>query len=496
MHNRRQDIGGDAVGLTRREAIVRIGGAAAAASFVGSGQGQRAVGAPVGTATTGRSARPNILFIMTDDQRYDAMSCAGNEILKTPNMDRLAEQGLRFRNAFVTTSLCGPSRASILTGQYAHTTGVRTNRDRLRPDAVTFPRLLQQAGYRTGIVGKWHLRITPPGFDYHAVLPGQGRYQDPLLIINGERRKFHGHCTDVITDRALEFLRQSRSQPFCLLLHYKASHRTWIPAERFAGLFRQVTIPEPETFHETYAGKSRAVAEADMKVADMKDFRERGVPQDLPAEQRKRGNFQALVKYYYRTLAGVDENLGRVLRFLDEHGLTDNTLVIYTSDNGFFLGEHGFFDKRLMYEESIRVPLLVRYPRLVRAGASDEHMVLNIDLCPTILALAGVPIPPGVQGMSLVPLLQARAVPWRESFLYEFFEFPGVHSVRKHRGVRTERWKYIHFYEPPEEFELYDLQADPHERRNLYGQTRYAEVVEQLRAELVRLRAATKDPEL
>ncbi len=386
--------------LTRREAIACIGSTAAGASLiVSTAQGDATDTRAVGPTTQPR--RPNVLFIMTDDQHYKAMSCAGNQVLRTPNMDRLAAEGMRFLNAFVTTSLCGPSRASILTGQFAHTTGVLTNRDRLRPDAATFPLLLRMAGYRTAVVGKWHLRTTPLGFDYHAVLPGQGRYTDPELIVNGKRRGFPGHSTDVITDRALEFLATERAKPFCLLLHYKASHRSWFPAERFAHLFKDVTISKPETFGDTYEGKPRAVAGADMKVAEIADFRDRGVPAETPMPAREHRNFQALLKYYYRTLAGVDENLGRVLDFLDQNALVEDTLVIYTTDNGFFLGEHGFFDKRLMYEESIRVPLLVRYPRLVRPGRTEGRMVLNIDFAPTILNAAGLPIPPSTAGQEL-----------------------------------------------------------------------------------------------
>jgi arylsulfatase A-like enzyme len=443
--------------------------------------------------------RPNIVFLITDDQRYDAMSCAGNRILHTPNMDRIAAGGIHFRNAFVINSLCGPSRASYLTGLYTHTHGVRVNEGNppgLRPGQITWPLLLQRAGYQTAAVGKWHINSDPEGFDSWRILPGQGRYANPIFRDARGRTEFTGWACDVVGHLALDFLKQrATDRPFALWCGFKEPHRAWEPAPRLAHVYDDVRIPEPATFHDDLRGRPAAVRDADNKVWNMPDFAKRGVAPDLPPDQRKRENFQAMVKNWYRCVAGVDQNVGRILDFLDENGLSENTIVVFTSDNGFFLGEHGMFDKRLMYEESLRVPLLLRYPRLVKPGTVATGMALNVDVAPTMLELAGV-APPELHGRSLVPLLAGSApASWRKSFLYEYYEYPGSHSVRKNRGVRTGRWKYIHYFEPPEEFELYDLQKDPREVNNLYGRPQYAGKVAELRAELDRLRKETADPD-
>ena len=444
---------------------------------------------------------PNVLVFMTDDQRQDAMSAYGNTILRTPQMDRIAAEGVRFTEAFVTNSLCAPSRASILTGLYSHAHGVISNaggplfynQPGLRDEQVTFVEALQAAGYHTSIVGKWHLRSPPTGFDYAVIFGPAGYYKDPEMIANGASVMMRGHADDIVGDQALAYLRQRpKDKPFCLLCHFKSPHRAWIPAQRFETAFADVDVPVPRTFEDRLAGRPEALRRAEMAVADMPDFRDRGVSPELPAAERKRLNLQHLVKNYYRVLLSVDENVGRVLDALDKDQLTRDTLVIYTSDNGFFLGEHGLFDKRLMYEPSIRVPLLVRYPARFGPRLDRDHMVLNVDVMPTILEIAGVPSP-GIHGRSLTPLLGGSEVPWRDAFLYEYYEYPAEHCAQKNRGIRTERWKLIHFWEQPEEWELYDLRNDPDETRNLAYDRRHASVRRSLTLRMAELRRALGD---
>ena len=479
--------------LTRRAALRVIGGVLAGAPLVTESARSR---------PRARSA-PNVVFIMTDDQRQDAMSAYGNAILKTPNMDRVGAGGVRFTEAFVTNSLCAPSRASVLTGLYSHAHGVITNgggpefynQPGLRDDQLTFVHLLRQAGYHTALVGKWHLRSLPSGFDEWVIFPGQGDYQDPEMIANGVQLKMRGHADDVVGDQALTFLaRRPQDKPFCLLYQFKSPHRSWMPAERHAHAFDDLMIPVPRTFEDRLAGRPEALRRAEMAIADMPDFRDRGVSPSLPAAERKRLNLMHLVKNYYRVLLSVDENVGRLLEALDRARLADDTIIVYTSDNGFFLGEHGLFDKRLMYEPSIRVPLLIRYPARIPAGRVDRsHLVLNVDVAPTLLELAGIPAPSWMHGRSLVPLLEGKDAPWRDAFLYEYYEYPAEHCARKNRGIRTDRWKLIHFWEQPEEWELYDVQADPDETNNLAGRRDHAAVLTTLRKRLAELRRELGD---
>lgn len=448
---------------------------------------------------------PNIILIMTDDQQQSAMSAYGNTILKTPNLDRIGAEGIRFTEMFVTNSLCAPSRASFLTGLYSHTHGVTTNgpagsifrnQPGLKDEQETFVHLLRRAGYHTALVGKWHLRSLPTGFDQWIVLPGGGGpYNDPEMITNALRVKFRGHADDVVGDQALTLLQQRpKDRPFCLLYNFKSPHRNWMPAARFEKVFEDIEIPIPRSFSDKFAGRPEALRKTEMAVADMPDFRNRGVADTLPPDERKRQNFQQLAKNYYRTLLSVDENVGRVLEFLDKNNLANDTIVLFSSDNGFFLGEHGLFDKRLMYEPSIRVPLLVRFPpRVKSAQVNSKQMILNIDVAPTLLEIAGVPVPSWMQGRSFLPLLEAQGTNWRDAFLYEFYEYPAEHCARKHRGIRTERWKLIHFWEQPEEWELYDLETDPDEMRNLIGERAYETRVRELRSRLDALRRETAD---
>lgn len=433
--------------------------------------------------------RPNFVILMTDDQRADALSCAGNRILKTPHIDQIAHEGMRFRNMFVTNSLCAPSRATLLTGVYSHMHGVVDNKERRIPaDMPLLSDYLRQAGYAVAFCGKSHIAgaLRDRKWDYYFGYQGQGAYINPRIAegIHAKDTIYMGYMDDIVTEKAVQWLRRKHDRPFCLFLWFKAPHRPWTRAPRHAQLFGDVTIPKPPTYDLRALGspgKPRAFHEADNKIGSFPD-----VP-----------NLDKFVKDYYATIVAVDENVGKVLDALKETRLLDRTAIFYTSDNGFFLGEWQAFDKRFMHEPSIRVPLLVRYPPLVRAGSTCEKMVLNLDIAPTILELAGLEVPKHMQGRSLVPLLRGQEPKdWRNAWLYEYYEYPGPHSVRKHRGIRTERYKLIHYYETPEEFELYDLQNDPEERNNLYGKPETDELVKTLRQQLEELRRQTRDPEL
>ncbi len=462
--------------------------------------------------------RPNILFVMTDDHAAAHLGCYGNPLVRTPNMDRLAREGVHFTNAFVTNSLCAPSRATILTGCYSHLHGIRGNSEmkgqveNINRSLVTYPQALQAAGYRTGIVGKWHLSHDPVGFDTWRILPGQGLYFDPEFIENGVRKKYTGYATDLTTGFALDFLRQPSDQPWCLVYQHKAPHRPFLPPPRFAKLYENVEIPLPPAFDDDYRTRQVAAEAEDMRfdvslAADYPDL-----PANLTPAARKRWLYQRFVKDYYGAIAAVDENLGRVLAYLDERKLTDNTVVIYTSDNGFFVGDHGWYDKRFMYEPSLRVPLLIRAPG-AKAGQTTAEMTMNIDLAPTILDYAGVPAPASFQGQSLRPLLAGQTPEgWRRSVYYSYFEnswqlagkgreamsdpsfqFFTPHRIGPHRGVRTATHKLIHYYAEGDVWELFDLAKDPHELENLYGRAGTETLTAGLRAELERLRQQYRD---
>jgi arylsulfatase A-like enzyme len=470
-----------------------------------------------------RPRRPNILYVMTDDHPADRMGCAGHPLLRTPNMDRLAAEGVRFSNCFVTNSLCAPARATALTGCYSHINGVRGNSEAkdappeyINGNLVTYPELLKKAGYRTAVVGKWHLNDSPKGFDYSCVLPGQGLYFNPDFIENGSRKTIKGYATDITTDKALLWLDSSvrQEQPWLLVYQHKAPHRPFQPAPRHAKLWSDVELPYPETFDDDYATRKLAKEAEDMRfdislAGDYKDL-----PAGLSASEKKRWIYQRFVKDHYRATVGVDENLGRVLDYLDKHRLADDTIVVYTSDNGFFLGEHGWYDKRWMYEPSLRIPLLVRYPRLGVKGRVDPAFVQNIDFAPTLLDLAGVPIPEQMQGRSLRPLLEgSEPADWRQSVYYTYYEnswaqlagkgrdalrdpsfaYLTPHRVSPHRGVRTNRYKLIEYYGEGDYWELFDLQEDPHELRNVYGDSAYSAETESLKTELQRLRRHYRD---
>ena len=448
---------------------------------------------PLAFGSRQASRRPNILFIMSDDHAAHALSCYGSRINRTPNLDRLAREGMRFTNCFCTNSICAPSRATILTGRYSHLNGQTDNYKMFDGSQQTFPKLLRRAGYETAMIGKWHLKSDPTGFDYWNILPGQGRYHDPDMIEMGGRTKHTGYATDIITDQCLNWLKaRIGDKPFLLMCHHKAPHRNWQPDDKHGNMYDGVDIPEPETFNDDYGTRCDAARRQAMTVerhltpGDLKV----PPPEDLDGQALKKWKYQRYIKDYLRCIASVDDNVGRLLKYLDESGLAENTIVVYTSDQGFFLGDHGWYDKRFMYEESLRMPLLVRYPARVKAGTVTDDIVLNLDFAPTFLDWAGLTPPGDMQGESLRPILEGRTPgDWRTSMYYHYYENgKGEHQVTPHYGVRTRRYKLIRFHHGVDAWELFDLQKDPHELNNVYGHPAYGDTVTQVKAELKRLR--------
>jgi arylsulfatase A-like enzyme len=473
----------------------------------------------VGTSTLVQAAdRPNILFVFTDDHAYQSIGAYGSRINQTPNIDRLAREGARFDNCYVTNSICGPMRAVILTGKYSHVNGFMVNGNQFDGGQQTFPKLLQQVGYQTAITGKWHLSSAPTGFDYWEVLIGQGTYYNPVMIRNGERVKYEGYTTEIITDLALNWLKNERDpeKPFLLMYQHKAPHRAWEPGPDYLAMFDDVTIPEPLTLFDDYSGRGKPAHQQDMTIAETMTYRDLKLvpPRNLTPDQLKvwnaayepknkamqesnltgrdlvRWKYQRYIKDYLRCVQSVDDNLGRVLDHLDESGLAQNTLVIYCSDQGFYLGEHGWFDKRWMYEESLRTPMLVRWPGVVEPETINSDIVSPIDFAETFLELAGADIPGDMQGRSLAPIFKGTTPDdWRQTFYYHYYEYPGWHYVRRHFGVTDTRFKLIRFYEEDvDEWELFDLKFDPNEMNNLYDHPAYRKVQSRLGQELTRLR--------
>ena len=445
--------------------------------------------------------RPNILFIMSDDHPNSALSCYGSKVNTTPNIDRLAKEGILFNHAYVTTSLCSPSRASILTGTYPHING-QVSIPKLFDESIqTFPKLLQAGGYETAIIGKWHLSSEPTGFDYWNVLIGQGPYFNPPMVENGALRNHTGYTTDIITDISLDWLKnRDDEKPFCLLCHNKAPHYVWEPDDKHTHMFDDAVFPEPETFNDTHKDRV-SPREADLNVGDMHEhFLYQNwpgvakIPQGLSPEQIKKHNYQEFMKDVLGCIASVDDNVGRILDFLEDTGLAENTIVVYTSDNGYFLGEHGWTDKKVIYDESILVPLLVRYPDGIAPSSVNDDFVLNIDFAPTFLDYAGVSIPPDIQGRSIRPLLENR-VPgdWRTSIYYQLY-----HANKRfgrnlpHYGIRTKSHKLAYWYREIHDWELYDLEKDPNELKNVYNDPLYTDVVAGLKTELKKLRLELK----
>lgn len=464
--------------------------------------------------------RPNILFLFTDDHALNAISAYGGrlaEVAPTPHLDRIADEGMRFDHSLVTNSICAPSRAVVLTGKYSHLNGQRTNKDRFDGTQQTVPKLLRKAGYQTAIVGKWHLKSQPTGFDHYEVLKGQGQYYNPMLLTNGERVKHTGYTTDIITDRTIEWLEsRNEEKPFFLMCQHKAPHGRWEPALRHLSLFEDQEIPEPETLFDDYSGRGPAVANHKMGIADhmgehrlMFKYSSQFTPEqfkvfdgyfrprneafreaNLTGDERTRWNYQRYIKNYLRCVRAVDENVGRMLDYLDEQGLAENTVVIYSSDQGFWLGEHGWFDKRWIYEESLHTPLMARWPGVVDPGSTNDELVSNLDFAETFLDVAGEEIPSEMQGRSLVPLLTGENPPeWRDTFYYHYYE-GGGHGVPVHYGVTDGRYKLVRF--PLEKlgyWEFYDLHRDPQEMQSEYDNPDYSQKIKSMKAELRRLRS-------
>ncbi len=474
-------------------------------------------------AAAAAAPRPNIVFVMTDDHAAHAISAYGSRVNQTPGLDRLARGGVLFRNAFVTNSICTPSRAAILTGLYSHKNGVPVF-NRFDGSQPTVAKLLQAAGYHTGMIGKWHLGSDPTGFDRWEILPGQGRYRDPILYTAAGQTTYTGrYATDVITDLGIGFIRERPAdRPFFLMLHHKAPHREWTPDEAHRKQFAEREIPEPETLWDDYATRSDALRENEQRVADdltrgdLKLEPPAGLTRDEQAVWRAvkptavevarggrretltgralaRFKYQRYMQDYLACVQSVDDNVSRLLDFLKQSGLERDTIVVYTSDQGFFLGEHGLYDKRFMYEESLRTPLLVRWPAVVRPGSRSDAMALNVDFAPTFLEAAGLAVPAAMQGRSLLPLLRGETPSdWRTAIYYRYYHDPGHHDTRAHYGVRTATHKLICYWRK-QQWELFDLRSDPRELVNLYGRPGQEGVTAELEATLGRLRTELDD---
>jgi arylsulfatase A-like enzyme len=498
---------------------------------------------------------------MTDDHTTQAISCYGSALTQTPNLDRIAKEGMRFDNCYVSNAVSGPSRACILTGKLSHINGFTDNSQTFDGDQPTFPKLLHEAGYQTAMIGKWHLNSDPQGFDWWSVLIGQGEYYSPDFKENGKVIRERGYVTDIITEKAINFIEhRDPSKPFAMLYYHKAPHRNWMPAPRHMGIYNDTTFPEPATLFDDYANRGAAARETmmeianhmwpdwDLKVATHEEL-EGTIDETRAADANKADvaganrsgdglkklraaynrmsdeekalwdrayadriheyrtsnlqgrelvswKYQQYLRDYLATCKSVDENVGRLLDYLAQIGELDNTIVVYTSDQGFFLGEHGWFDKRFMYEECQRTPLLVRYPKAVKAGSVSKALCMNIDFAPTFLDMAGIAVPADMQGRSLRPILEhegEQPKEWRKGVYYHYYEYPSWHMVKRHYGVRNERYKLIHFYNDADYWELFDLQEDPHELVNRYDDPAYANVRNEMMQLLTDLQTEYKD---
>jgi arylsulfatase A-like enzyme len=501
-----------------------------------------------GTKENTAESRPNIIFIMTDDHACKAISAYSADLISTPNIDKLAEQGMRFDRAYVTNSICSPSRAVVLTGKHSHLNSVTDNLDIFDSTQVTYPKILRQHGYETAVVGKWHLKSQPTGFDYWKVLPDQGDYYQPKFRTPEGIVTEQGYVTDIITDLAINFLDSIRdpSKPFMLMYHHKAPHRGWWPAMDDIESFTHMVFPEPSSLFDDYENRGTAAKEAEMRISEHMGYtNDNKIPPEVAEEmgysdfygwyknnynynyglfteaekarwdevygevtkefRKKKPQGRELIQWKYQrymqdylaTIKRVDDNIGRLMKYLDENGLAENTLVIYTSDQGFYLGEHGWFDKRFMYEESFRTPLIMRWPGKIKVGSVNNDLVQNLDYAPTMLAAAGAPVPGDMQGKKLQPLLDGNTEEWRDALYYHYYEYPGIHMVKRHNGIKTERYKLIHFYHDVDEWEMYDLETDPQEMRNIYGLPEYAAVQIDMHERLTELQKEYNDsPEL
>jgi len=467
--------------------------------------GLGAAAAMLPSVSRGADERPNILYIMSDDHAAPAISAYGSFLAKvapTPNLDRIAREGMLFRNCLVTNSICTPSRAAIFTGKYAHKNGVYkfTALDQSQP---TLPKMMQAAGYHTGLVGKYHLHSNPVGLDFWSVLPGQGCYHDPQFVEmgdehpsgwvkRGKRTTYQGHSSDVIADKAIHYLTNVRpkDKPFYFCCQFKAPHDTWECAKRYEGYLADVDIPEPTTLHDDYATRSDALRTTGQKIGV---HHTNYVKPDQEPDERKRRSacYQIYIRKYLRCVKGIDDNVGRILDTLEKLGLEKNTIVIYTADQGFFLGEHGLYDKRFFYEESLRMPFLVRWPGRVKAGSTNEDLVLNVDFAPTLLEAVGAQPHPEMQGRSFLPILDGTTpADWREAMYYRYYV--SHFNTEPHYGVRTKTHKLI-YYDRTKQWELFDLRTDPNELRNIIDAPASAPIVKTLKAELTRLQTELGD---
>ena len=488
----------------------------------------------ISTLAQQQTQRPNIIFIMSDDHASKAISCYDGTLNKTPQIDRLAQNGVRFTNCFCTNAVSGPSRATILTGQLSHLNGMTTNEVSFDSTQLTLPKVLQAGGYQTAIVGKWHLKTYPTGFDYWKVLPGQGEYFNPNFIENGKKVREEGYVTELITADALQWIAgRDSTRPFFIMIHNKAPHRPWLPKMDYAMAYDSVRIPLPDNFYDDYlhrADPARSqkmsvardlVLSSDLKIPDANDSNtihqidfERLNPAGQKAwdsvyrlrnksffEKPMQGKEFAEWKYqrymsdYLATIKTVDDEVGEVLDYIKENHLEENTIVVYTSDQGFFLGEHGWFDKRFMYDESYRMPLLIQYPAKLKAGQVNEQMVMNLDFAPTLLEWAGIEKPEQMQGLSFASYMD-NSKRLRDATYYHYYEYPGEHNVKRHYGIRTEDYKLIHYYYDVDQWELFDLKKDPHEMKSVYNDPAYKTIQIRLTEQLNQMRMAYRDTSL
>jgi len=472
--------------------------------------------------------QPNIVFIMSDDHAYQAISAYGHELNNTPNIDRIANEGALFTRGYVTNSICAPSRAVMLTGKHSFVNGKVDNLQEFDWNQDNFAKQLQKAGYQTAMIGKIHINGLPQGFDYSNVLPGQGQYYNPDFIENGVQKQYQGYCTEITTDIALDWLKNKRDQdkPFLMLYHQKAPHRTWMPEKKYLKLFEDSTFTPPANFFDNYENRPVAAEHEmgifehmdlvyDLKMLDKEeeiqtkyrrfaqnmynrmdsaqqsawdahydpiiaDFKS----QNLQGEELALWKFNRYMKDYLSTIQSVDDGVGEVLDYLDQNGLAENTIVVYTSDQGFYLGEHGWFDKRFMYEESFRTPMLMRYPKEIHASTVVDELIQNLDFAPTFLDYAQTAIPEDIQGESFRQLVNGKTEQWRDAIYYTYYEYPGEHNVQRHHGVRTDRYKLIHFYYDSDTWELYDLLKDPSEMNNVYDNPDYSVVRKDMHTKL------------
>ena len=505
------------------------------------GFAQTSAGTAAAAPRTRAERRPaNILFLFSDDHATGAIGAYGSQIIETPRIDQLARQGALFTNSFCANSLCGPSRACILTGKHSHVNGFRRNGQRFDGQQWTFPPVLHASGYQTALIGKWHLDSDPVGFDHWQILPGQGNYYNPdLLQMDGTRKRYQGYCTDIVTDLALDWLKSERDpeRPFLLMCQHKAPHRNWTPAPRHLGVYDGVTIPEPPSLFDDYGGRTALLRENEMSLAknfhwghDAKFHGENQLPEffegqygnseyermdeaqkaawdahyepenerflaavaagELDEHAITSWKYQRYIKDYLACIRAVDENVGRMLDYLDESGLAENTLVIYSSDQGFYLGEHGWYDKRWIFEESLQMPFLIRWPGVIPEGTRSEALIQNIDYAPTFLEVAGLEVPPEVQGRSLLPLFEnAGRAPadWRDAIYYAYYENAAVHNVPEHDGLRTLTHK-LAFFPRTNEWQLFDLERDPQEMHSLQAQPEQRALLAGLQKRLFDLR--------